>query len=480
MKQEHILYISNLDDLSFFDKQQFKRIYFGNECCENCFPSEKDIQKLLGFCHENAVPCSIVIPWVTNTLLARLPKIFSSLPERTEIIFNDWGVLPLIRSHGHIPALGRLLVSIKRDPRDIPPQLKAQSRVSNLDQPAFLSFLKKNKIQRIELDNVQQGYSATLPAPFRTSLYYPYVYVSVTRKCIFSENRMNSASLQRDYTCRQECSTADTNRLPLDDSSMEVLLKGNALFYVQDKPSLQTAQLHMTRLVYMPRPPVGGRYLTNEWNRFYETHTDNAPWGYDIPDIHIVEFINSLGIPKKRGTQRALDAGCGHGKNSVLLSKKGYAVFGIDLAKEAIACCKKRVPTGTFCTGTATRLPFPASHFNIIIDAGLLHTNPAHDRKEILDEYSRTLKNGGRLFLRLFQRPKAHPALRPIFYIEKKTPVWGITLPELRTLLDDTLTIEHQELCKEYGPHGCLFVYLKKGTVKRSVTFASPSRKKGT
>jgi len=246
---EHAIYIQNLNDLKLFDRNKFNRIYFGTEFCGKLIPKNKDIKKITN--STKKTPLTFVTPWCTDNNINTLSKILPILPTNAEVVFNDWGLLKLIKKYKLIPILGRLLVSIKRDPRfNKNSKLPEYFKQSNINNPFFQEFLIKHGINRIELDNVIQGYNFKLKNKFKTSMYYPFVYITTSRKCIVSNvDSKNKIKLEK---CNFECKNY-TFSANLEQYNSKIILKGNSQFYVNKNMPSSLSKWKVNRLVYMPK-----------------------------------------------------------------------------------------------------------------------------------------------------------------------------------------------------------------------------------
>ncbi|MDO5134461.1 MAG: succinylglutamate desuccinylase/aspartoacylase family protein [Eubacteriales bacterium] len=101
-------------------------------------------------------------------------------------------------------------------------------------------------------------------------------------------------------------------------------------------------------------------------------------------------------LPQGRGL-KILDAGCGAGFFTILLSKEGHEVTGVDLTPEMIACARELAQEeGVSCTLSvmdAEHLDFPDEAFDVVISRNLTWTLPEAD--VAYEEWSRVLKKGG-------------------------------------------------------------------------------------
>jgi len=103
----------------------------------------------------------------------------------------------------------------------------------------------------------------------------------------------------------------------------------------------------------------------NTWQEFFDAH---APV-YDQNDftkntIREVDFLlEELGVPD---CASILDVGCGSGRHSVELAKRGYAVTGLDLSAEMLAKAAESADTAgvhvEWIHSDATQFSFPATY----------------------------------------------------------------------------------------------------------------------
>lgn len=96
--------------------------------------------------------------------------------------------------------------------------------------------------------------------------------------------------------------------------------------------------------------------------------------------------------------KRILDYGCGDGLNTVMLSRRGAKVIGVDLSPELLALATKRVAANRcddaiLLLGSAHSLPLRDESVDIVFGIGILH----HLDLEFAScEVQRVLKKGGR------------------------------------------------------------------------------------
>ncbi len=249
---EKAIYICRRKDLKFCT-DDFERLYFGVEFCPNLIPSLDDIQRVLDFCKEKKIKFTFVTPWCTDSAIRKIEKILRLSPPYTEIVFNDWGLWQLVsqkfKKKNFIFCLGRLLIRHKNDPRAIIIKDKKKLNFIKgcvLSNKTFQSFLITRGIKRVELNNSFQGYNFSLEPNISTSIYYPYVFLSVTTKCIFKK-RIN---IERcDYNCKDRYLICNIKKF-----NVPIITRGNTEFYRNtDKPSEKDfLGWRINRTVYMP------------------------------------------------------------------------------------------------------------------------------------------------------------------------------------------------------------------------------------
>jgi len=108
-----------------------------------------------------------------------------------------------------------------------------------------------------------------------------------------------------------------------------------------------------------------------------------APWIIGQPQPAVVELERSGAF---RG--RVLDIGCGAGEHTILLTRLGYDVLGVDAAPTAVEVARRNAETAgvdaRFAVGDAFNLE---PGYDTILDSALFHIFDADDRRR----YARSL-----------------------------------------------------------------------------------------
>lgn len=121
--------------------------------------------------------------------------------------------------------------------------------------------------------------------------------------------------------------------------------------------------------------------------------------------------------------RRVLDVGCGHGEHSLLFSKWGGAVTGVDISAGAIEVCRRRASelslesSATFINAPVESLAAGETRFDVIWTCAFLHH--VLDRlDDVLQLFDQLLAPNGRVIfmepVRLSERIKQVRALVPV------------------------------------------------------------------
>ncbi|MYT13080.1 2-polyprenyl-3-methyl-5-hydroxy-6-metoxy-1,4-benzoquinol methylase [Streptomyces sp. SceaMP-e96] len=140
------------------------------------------------------------------------------------------------------------------------------------------------------------------------------------------------------------------------------------------------------------------------WDGFYADRDRAVPFFVAKPDENLVSYLERGLI----APGRALDLGCGPGRNAVHLASLGFEVDAVDLSPAAVAWAEERAreagaEIGFHCgdafslAGTALGGPYDLIH-----DSGCFHHLPPHRRISYLALLDRVLAPGGHLALTCF------------------------------------------------------------------------------
>ncbi|WP_327404452.1 class I SAM-dependent methyltransferase [Streptomyces sp. NBC_01288] len=151
------------------------------------------------------------------------------------------------------------------------------------------------------------------------------------------------------------------------------------------------------------------------WDGFYADRDKPVPFFVAKPDENLVGYFD-LGLIGGGGRARALDLGCGPGRNAIQLAGRGFDVDGVDLSPTAVVWAEERAreagvgggegegPQVRFHCGDVfalapTELPGP---YDLVYDSGCFHHLPPHRRISYLALLDQVLAPGGYFALTCF------------------------------------------------------------------------------
>ncbi|MCC3768388.1 class I SAM-dependent methyltransferase [Streptomyces sp. UNOC14_S4] len=141
------------------------------------------------------------------------------------------------------------------------------------------------------------------------------------------------------------------------------------------------------------------------WDGFYTDRSKPVPFFVAKPDENLASYLDRGLI----APGRALDLGCGPGRNALYLASLGFEVDAVDLSPEAVAWAEERVREAgaeirfqvgdAFALADTRRLGGP---YDLIYDSGCFHHLPPHRRVSYLGLLDRALAPGGHFALACF------------------------------------------------------------------------------
>ncbi|MDX2180057.1 MAG: hypothetical protein SFV18_10740 [Bryobacteraceae bacterium] len=250
------------------------RIASGTEFCEHLIPHS--IRAIRDACDK---PFTLLTPYVGDRGLEKLRCLFAELRDGDEVVFNDWGVLNLLRREfpGLVPVQGRLMTKSLRDPRvmgiygdsSTPAGASANATLrvlqgSNLDNAAYTAMLGNIGVALAEIDGLPQGNA--LESALALAAYLPFGFVATARVCQAAGlGYAKTEKFQPASPCRHECQTflaehTYTNS-PFENRDQVFWLKGNTYFFTHPAhlidsllEAARAGRIH--RLNIQPRVPM--------------------------------------------------------------------------------------------------------------------------------------------------------------------------------------------------------------------------------
>jgi SAM-dependent methyltransferase len=117
-----------------------------------------------------------------------------------------------------------------------------------------------------------------------------------------------------------------------------------------------------------------------------------AAWADERHEDDVLPLFSEL-LP--RDARRALDLGCGEGRLTRELRRRGYDAVGVDVARALVELACTRDPLGDYRVAAAERLPFEDASFDLIVAFNVLMS--VDEPARAVDETARVLVAGGRL-----------------------------------------------------------------------------------
>ena len=190
-----------------------------------------------------------------------------------------------------------------------------------------------------------------------------------------------------------------------------------------------------------------------EWESFYAEGTRTPPFLRNVPDENLVGFVEQ----ERLESGRAIDLGCGIGRNAIYLAKAGFRVDAIDLSRTAISRGRLFAEEGrvrvNFIIGSVFDVPLRENHYDVAYDAGLFHHLPPHRRSLYLDLVRRSLKPDGFFGMTCFDTTGGQQVKdREIYERGKMPPGIGYTEDRLRDILQGffkILELRPMKVCPE-------------------------------
>jgi hypothetical protein len=263
-----------------FGAVRFTRCVYGNEFCEHLIPGREFLEQSLAAARGRGLRFTFLTPYVSDAGIEALRPLLDLLNREgdvCEVVFNDWGVLNLLRRDypNLVPVQGRLMNKSLRDPRitsvyaasEAPAATLVALRRSSLDCASYTEFLRRLGVERVELDNLPQGLDLSfVEGNIKTNLYMPFGFISTSRVCMAAGiHYPKREKFQPGAPCHHECQAhmlkyTYTNS-PFDNRDQEFYLKGNTYFYLHTEAMIramfeQSRAGLIDRLVFQPRLPM--------------------------------------------------------------------------------------------------------------------------------------------------------------------------------------------------------------------------------
>lgn len=174
-----------------------------------------------------------------------------------------------------------------------------------------------------------------------------------------------------------------------------------------------------------------GRADGDWWNGFYANRAKPCPFFVASPDESLAQWVRE-GIVRPG---RAIDLGCGHGRNAVFLARQGFAVEAVDYSQAAIDWARERVAEAGVPVSLQQRnvfeLELEPGGYDLVYDSGCFHHMPPHRRAQYVQLVVNALKPGGFFGLTSF-RPEGGSGFSDDEVYERRSLGGGLGYTEER------------------------------------------------
>jgi len=180
------------------------------------------------------------------------------------------------------------------------------------------------------------------------------------------------------------------------------------------------------------------------WDRFYADRGRPVPFFEPKPDENLVSYLDrGLLTPG-----RALDLGCGPGRNAIHLASRGCEVDAVDLSPTAVAWGEERAREAgaqvRFHCADIFSADLPPGRYDLVYDSGCLHHLPPHRRVSYRGLLDRVLAPGGHFAVACFAAGAMGSELPDEEYYRQGCLQGGLAYSpgELRWIFSDLTEVE--------------------------------------
>ena len=194
------------------------------------------------------------------------------------------------------------------------------------------------------------------------------------------------------------------------------------------------------------------------WDRFYADRSRPVPFFGPAPDENLAAWIDG-GLVRPG---RALDLGCGFGRNAVHLARRGFDVEAVDYSEAAIAWGREAAQQAgvgiAFVRSDVFELQPAEAAYDLVYDGGCFHHIAPHRRAQYVDLVVRALRPGGTFGMTCF-RPEGGSGFSDDEVYRRGTLGGGLgyTDAQLRAIWSAGLVIEELRPMRKPAPGSGLF-----------------------
>jgi SAM-dependent methyltransferase len=142
---------------------------------------------------------------------------------------------------------------------------------------------------------------------------------------------------------------------------------------------------------------------SHRWDGFYADRAKPCVFFGTAPDESLARWVQDGALRPGR----AIDLGCGNGRNAVFLAQQGFSVEAVDYSQAAIDWAHDRVAEAGVEVALARRnvfdLALEANAYDLVYDSGCFHHIAPHRRTQYVETVVRALKPGGSVGVTCFR-----------------------------------------------------------------------------
>ncbi len=237
-------------------------LYFGSEFCQELLPGIKDVEAFVERCTEHGLEAVLLTPLVTHRGLSRLDSLFGGLARREilpSVVFNDWGVLELLREKYPLFPLrmGRLMNRGLRDPR-LDMQASGPGGENTRRGEGIRKLASSFGVSAVESDaDLEPGFLGDGTDRLGRALHVPFTFAASGRNCLEKAAAMPAGKGIFTQGLKSGC-TAPCRGLfrkeNREDTQKEMWRAGNTLFFKAPPEWISRHILLADRVVFHERP----------------------------------------------------------------------------------------------------------------------------------------------------------------------------------------------------------------------------------
>lgn len=196
----------------------------------------------------------------------------------------------------------------------------------------------------------------------------------------------------------------------------------------------------------------------DKWQSFYSDRGKPCPFFISDPDECLAGWISSGRIARGR----ALDIGCGNGRNAIFLARQGWRVDAIDLSASAVAWAREHaaasgVSIDIRCTSVFDAELEPGA-YDLVYDGGCFHHIAPHRREQYVQTVAAALAPAGAFGLVCF-RPEGGSGFtdEEVYQRHSLGGGLGYTDGQLRAIWSRHLRVSELRQMRDLPPGAGLF-----------------------